>query len=145
MISDGCIFCRIVAGEAHAHFVHRDDICTAFLDVDPFNPGLTLIIPNRHAARLSNLSHGTAAHLFTVACRIATAITGTNVQSGGFNLFLSDGECAGQEVPHVHLHVLPRFPGDGLNVEVGRDPSRAAPRELAAVASEMKQQLASSD
>jgi diadenosine tetraphosphate (Ap4A) HIT family hydrolase len=117
----------------------------AFLDVHPFNPGHTLVVPNRHAARLSDLSRETAAHLFTTATRIAAVITATDLQSGGFNFFLSDGECAGQEVSHIHLHVLPRFSGDGLAVELGRDPSPTAPQELAAVASKMKKYVASSE
>ena len=132
-----CIFCRIVAGESQGHFVHRDDCCTAFLDVNPFNPGHTLIVPNLHVARLSELPHETAAHLFITATRIARAIIDSDLRSEGFNIFLSDGECAGQEVLHTHLHVLPRFSGDGLRVDLGRDPSRVPSSELTAVASKI--------
>jgi histidine triad (HIT) family protein len=134
-MSADCIFCRIAARQAHGHYIYQDDRCTAFLDVSPFNPGHTLVVPNQHFARLADLPTDVSAHLFTVGVRISQAIIDSSLRSDGFNFFLSDGECAGQEVPHIHLHVLPRFPRDGLRVSLGRVPDRAGSAELVATAS----------
>jgi histidine triad (HIT) family protein len=136
-MSVDCIFCRIAAKQAQGHYAYQDERCTAFLDVTPFNPGHTLVIPNEHVSRLSELPLHIGAHLFKVAIRISQAIVDSDLRSEGFNVFLSDGECAGQEVPHIHLHVLPRFEQDGLRVDLGRDPCRAASVELAATASKI--------
>jgi histidine triad (HIT) family protein len=134
-MSADCIFCQIAARQAQGHYVYQDDRCTAFLDVNPFNPGHTLVVPNKHFAGLADLPPDVGAHLFRIAIRLSQAIADSNVRSEGFNIFLSDGECAGQEVPHIHLHVLPRFENDGLQIDLGRDPRRAAPADLTAVAS----------
>ena len=130
-----CIFCRIAARQAQGHYVYQDERCTAFLDVSPFNPGHTLVVPNQHFARLADLPPDVGAHLFKVGSRISRAIADSSLRSDGFNLFLSDGECAGQEVPHIHLHVLPRFEQDGLLVDLGREPDREESAKLAAAAS----------
>ena len=140
-MSADCIFCHIAARRAEGHYIHQDDRCTAFLDVSPFNPGHTLVVPNKHFARLADLPPDVGAHLFSVAVRISQAIGESPLRSDGFNVFLSDGECAGQEVSHVHLHVLPRFEQDGLHVDLGRDPDRAAPSELATTASKIAECL----
>jgi diadenosine tetraphosphate (Ap4A) HIT family hydrolase len=134
-MSADCIFCRIAARRAQGHYIYQDDCCTAFLDVSPFNPGHTLVVPNTHFARLADMPPDVGAHLFKVGVRISQAIADSNLRSDGFNLLLSDGECAGQEVPHIHLHVLPRFEQDGLLVDLGREPDRAALAELAATTS----------
>jgi histidine triad (HIT) family protein len=104
-----CIFCQIAARRAQGHYIYQHNCCTAFLDVTPFDPGHTLVVPNKHFARLADLPPDVGAHLFKVGVRISQAIAESNLRSDGFNVFLSDGECAGQEVPHIHLHVLPRF------------------------------------
>jgi histidine triad (HIT) family protein len=74
-------------------------------------------------------------HLFRAAIQISQAIVDSILCSEGFNVFLSDGECAGQEVSHIHLHVLPRFKQDALHTDLGRDPERVASAKLAANAS----------
>jgi histidine triad (HIT) family protein len=132
-----CVFCRIVTGDAHGHFVYKDQYCSAFLDIDGFNPGHTLVVPNHHVPRLSDLTPEAGAHVVATALRIANAIRTSNLSSEGFNLFMSDGECAGQEVGHIHLHVLPRFLGDGINVGMGRESLAPAPAALTAVAREI--------
>ncbi len=109
-----CIFCNILSGTAPASFVYRDEVCAAFMDIQPINPGHLLVIPVAHAANLSELEPETGAHLFRVAQRLAAALRSSGVQCQGVDLFLADGEAAGQEVFHVHLHVIPRFQGDGF-------------------------------
>ncbi len=130
-----CIFCRIVAGDAPASVVHRDDRCVAFMDLRPVNPGHLLVVPLRHAAHLADADGETVAHLMRVAHRLAAALRASGLRCEGVNLFLADGAAAMQEVFHVHLHVFPRWRGDGFGLRFGPD-YRARPRaELEATAS----------
>jgi histidine triad (HIT) family protein len=108
------IFSKIIAGEAEASFIFRDDLVSAFLDVHPINPGHTLVVPNKPAVGLGDLDDETAGRMFNVGRRIAEAIRNSEIGCDGVNLLLSDGEVAGQEVFHVHLHVVPRMRGDGF-------------------------------
>ena len=126
---DGCVFCGIVAGETPASLVFRDGRCTAFMDTRPSNAGQVLVVPNDHAASLADLPEGDGAAMFAVARRVATALYRSGLRCDGVNLSLSDGEVAGQEVPHVHLHVVPRFEGDGVCPVLGPHPQDEPPRE----------------
>ncbi len=124
-----CVFCRIVQGEAPASTVYADELVRAFMDIQPVNPGHVLIVPNAHASSLSELAEHTGARLFVVAQRIAVALRESGLRCEGVNLFLADGAAAFQEVFHVHLHVLPRYAGDGFGLRFGpnygRRPTRA--------------------
>ena len=108
-----CIFCDILAGIKPANFVHRDELCAAFMDIHPVNPGHVLIVPARHAAMLAELDDDAAGHLLKVARGVDAALRSSGIRCEGVNLYLADGRIAGQEVMHVHLHVIPRFSGDG--------------------------------
>jgi histidine triad (HIT) family protein len=116
-----CIFCRIVAGELPASFVHRDDRCAAFMDIQPVNAGHLLIVPLEHGAHLADISGDMAAHLMKVGHAAAAALRASGLPCEGVNLFLADGEAAMQEVFHVHLHVIPRFRGDGFGLKFHPD------------------------
>lgn len=122
-------FTRILQGEAPATFVYRDDRVSAFLDIQPVNPGHVLVVPNEPVRSLAELDEDTGAHLFKVAMRIAEAIRKTSLRCEGVNLFLADGESAGQEVFHVHLHVIPRFKGDGFGLRFPQGYSDPRARE----------------
>ena len=138
-----CIFCQIVEGTAPSSKVYEDDICLAFMDIQPVNPGHVLVIPKVHSNDLSDLPAPTGAYLFQIAQRIVLSLTKTNVKNEGIDLFLAHGEVAGQEVFHVHLHVIPRYAGDGFGFTFGPNyanlPGRA---ELDGVATQIKKQLA---
>lgn len=134
-----CAFCRIVTGEAEASFLFRDERVAAFMDIMPVNPGHLLVIPIRHAAHLSDLDPADGARIFVVGQGLASALRGagrTGLTCDGINFFLADGEQAGQEVPHVHLHVIPRFRGDGFSLKLppgyGRRPERSDLDRIAA-------------
>ncbi len=128
-MADDCIFCRILDGAAPASLVHEDDRCVAFLDLFPGNPGHLLVVPRAHAPALAELDPDVGAHLFRVGQRLAATLRQLDdVRCDGLNLFLSDGAVAGQEVWHVHLHVLPRFSDDGVRLSFGQT-RRAADRE----------------
>ena len=114
-----CLFCEIVGGRSPSSVVFRDGRCIAFMDIQPVNPGHLLVVPIEHAATLSDLDEDVGAHVFRVAQRLAGALRASGIRCEGINLFLADGEAAGQEVFHVHLHVLPRFYGDGFGLRFG--------------------------
>ncbi len=111
---DQCIFCEIVNDRAPASLVYRDGVCIAFMDIHPVNPGHLLVIPINHATHLAELDPRTGGRLFEVAQQLAASLRRSGVQCEGVNFFLADGEAAGQDVFHVHLHVIPRFTGDGF-------------------------------
>jgi histidine triad (HIT) family protein len=108
-----CIFCDILMGLKPANFIIRDNWCAAFMDIHPVNPGHVLVVPLQHAAMLGELDDDTTGHLLTVAKRVDGALRSSGIRCEGVNLYLADGRTAGQEVMHVHLHVIPRFSGDG--------------------------------
>ena len=113
-LMNDCIFCDILAGTLPASIVHQDHACTALLDIQPINPGHTLVIPNRHTAYLADLDEESSTQLFHTAQRVAAALRKAGLRCEGVNLLLADGEAAGQEVFHIHLHVVPRFQRDGF-------------------------------
>ena len=121
-----CVFCRIVAGTAPASVAYADDRVMAFLDIAPVTPGHLLVVPRAHAVGLADLDPDTGGHVFRVAQRMAAALRRSEVRCDGVNLFLADGAAAFQEVFHLHLHVLPRWRGDGFKlVHKAGTPSRA--------------------
>jgi len=137
-----CVFCRILAGELPASFVYRDEHCAAFMDIQPVNPGHLLVIPIRHAAHLADIDAATAGRMMQLAHRLAAALRASGLRCEGVNLFLADGEVAMQEVFHVHLHVLPRFAGDGFGLRFGPHYGQRPPREdLDAAAAKIRQGL----
>jgi len=124
-----CIFCEIAAGRAPASIVARDDRVCAFLDIQPVNPGHLLVVPVRHAASLADLNPEDGAHLFRVAQKLTAAVRHSAVRCEGVTLLLADGKAAGQEVFHVHLHVIPRFSEDGFGFRFGTGYSELPSRE----------------
>jgi histidine triad (HIT) family protein len=140
--SVGCAFCDIVRGAAPASVVYTDDRVMAFMDIQPVNEGHVLVVPLAHAAKLADLDTETAGHLFQITTKLAAAVRRSGVRCEGINLFLADGEAAGQEVFHVHLHVIPRFRGDGFGFRFSREYYRLPDRSvLNGVASGIRQML----
>jgi histidine triad (HIT) family protein len=122
----GCPFCDVVAGRLPASELYADDLVQAFLDIRPITTGHLLVVPRSHAAGLADLPEPTGRALFTTAQRMAAALRGSEVRCDGINFFLADGTVAGQEVEHVHLHVVPRFAGDGFQLSANfQSPDRA--------------------
>jgi histidine triad (HIT) family protein len=140
-MEEGCVFCRIVSGKEPASFVHEDEVVVAFMDLLPLNAGHTLVVPRRHASGLAELDPVDGAKMFEVGQRIAIAIRKSGLRCDGVNLRVNDGEAAGQDVWHVHLHVIPRVHGDGFG---GRRPPgyAIAPRdELDVIAKQIRRGL----
>jgi len=109
---DKCLFCAITAGKVPAHVVYEDERIIAFLDIHPNALGHTLIIPRTHAARIDDLSAEDAAALFTALHKLTKPIREA-VEAEATTTGINDGPGSGQEVPHVHIHVIPRRGGDG--------------------------------
>ena len=132
-VTVNCIFCAIVAGSSPVSLLYRDEQVMAFLDIRPITPGHLLVVPIGHATALADLDPAVGAELFRVGQRAAAALRRGDI-GGGVNFFLADGEVAGQEVFHVHLHVIPRTAGDGFSIG-GRftSPPRSVLHEQAAL------------
>jgi histidine triad (HIT) family protein len=137
-----CVFCRISTGQAEASLVYQDDSVTAFMDILPVNTGHLLVVPNRHTPDLAGLDEATGGRMFGVAVRMAQALRVVGVPCEGVNLYLADGRAAGQEVLHVHLHVLPRFAGDGFGLRRSKRLDRISRTELDAVAARIRSAIA---
>lgn len=108
-----CIFCKIAAGEIPSATVYEDEDFRAILDIAPAHKGHTIILPKTHAANLLELDESTAAKLLPVAKRIAKALK-EELGCDGINLLQNNGAAAGQSVFHLHVHVIPRYEGDGI-------------------------------
>jgi len=112
------------------------------MDLHPINPGHMLVVPNRHATYVSDLEEAESAQMFRVAQRLTVAVRRSGLKCEGVNFFLADGEAAGQEVFHAHLHIFPRYDGDDFSLRLppgyGRDATR---KELNEAAQKIKEGL----
>ncbi|WP_432519151.1 HIT family protein [Kineococcus sp. SYSU DK006] len=115
--AQGCIFCDIARHEAEASRAYEDETVVASMDRYPVTPGHLLLVPRRHAVGMEDLDDATGAHVWAAAHDLARALRRSTLRPEGINLFLNDGEAAFQTIFHLHLHVLPRYTGDGWPVE----------------------------
>jgi diadenosine tetraphosphate (Ap4A) HIT family hydrolase len=112
----GCVVCAIVVREAEASVVYEDETVVVFMSLHPVTPGHLLVVPREHAVGLEDLDRVTGAHVWSVAHDMARALRRSSMRCEGINVFLCDGEVAFQTVLHFHLHVIPRYAGDGWNL-----------------------------
>jgi len=139
-----CIFCKILRREAPASLVYEDVNTLAFLDIRPITPGHTLVIPKVHAAYLADLPESSPGPIMETARKVAMALRRSGLRCEAVNLWIADGTEAGQEVFHVHMHVIPRFAGDGFGIRAGPEYGRMAGREqLAANAAKIRRAMES--
>lgn len=142
----GCVFCQIVAGEQPASYVYEDaDVC-AFMDIRPVNSGHVLVIPKAHAENLADVRDDVSAAMMRTVNLAVQGLRRCGVRMDTFNLFLADGPAAGQEVPHAHLHVIPRYEGDGwrLVIEYGSEWAQRPRNELDELAGRIRGGIAES-
>ncbi len=132
---DGCIFCRIVAGEIPATRVHEDERTVAFLDLFPASRGHLLVIPRAHAADATEADPADLAACMDVAARFARRAR-ERLGADGVNLQTNVGPAAGQTVFHLHVHVVPRYAG-GPRI-LAWEPGAATPEELAELADALR-------
>ena len=110
-----CIFCKIANGEIPSSTVYVDEDFRVILDLGPASKGHSLILPKKHAANIYELPDETAGKAMILAKKMAGKLTDA-LNCDGFNIVQNNGEIAGQTVNHFHLHLIPRYEGDGLNL-----------------------------
>lgn len=122
-MADDCIFCAIVAGRAPARVVYSDDSTVAFLDIFPLTRGHTLVVPRAHSHDLLHAPEEDVIAVATAARKVAAAaVSPQGLGADGFNIIQANGAVAFQTVFHLHLHVLPRYRGDGFVLPFERHP-----------------------
>ena len=134
MKKDDCIFCRIACGEIPSKTLYEDEQFRVILDLGPATKGHALILPKDHAANLYELPEETAAAVMRLAKKMALKMR-DKLHCDGLNLVQNNGETAGQTVPHFHLHLIPRYKGDGQNINWV--PGKPSQEELEAVRKEI--------
>jgi len=108
-----CVFCRIVAKEIPATVVHEDEHTLAFMDIGQVNPGHVLVAVKKHAENIFALDEAQAGAVFRSAAKVARAIRGA-FEPQGLSVYQANGAAAGQTVLHLHIHLVPRYEGDGM-------------------------------
>ena len=107
-----CLFCKIAGKKISALVVYENDNTLAFLDIHPRAPGHVLVIPKYHAGKLTNLPDSEVGPLFAAVKTVAQMLDGA-LTPDGLTIGINQGEASGQEVDHLHIHLLPRFLSDG--------------------------------
>ena len=110
-----CIFCKIAAGEIPSVSVYEDDRVFAFMDINPLSEGHLLIIPKAHAATIYEITEDDFLAVMSATHKLADAVKKA-LNPDGINLLQLNGRAANQVVPHLHMHIVPRWSGDGLTI-----------------------------
>jgi len=134
-VAEDCIFCKIVAGELPSERIDEDEHTIAFIDLNPWTRGHALVIPRRHSRNLYEVPDEDLQYAVVAAKRLALAMR-DRLSCDGVNLLNACEPPAWQTVFHTHIHVIPRYEGDPLQVPVR--PRQAEPDELAQVAAELR-------
>ena len=137
----GCIFCDIIDSAVESSQVFSNEHALAFMDISQITPGHVLVVSRRHAETITDLSSDEAAETFRVVHLISQAVRSSDLRCDGMNIWQSNGAAAMQEVPHVHFHIIPRFPGDPLELRIRRNRPTFARPELDAFAAKIRDQL----
>ena len=136
-----CLICSIVEGRVPAHRVYEDDYCLAFLDIRPAAPGHTMIVPKAHVSRVEDLSPEQAQALFSALHRLLAPIRDA-VGADATTIGVNNGPGSGQEVPHVHIHILPRRRGDRGGIIQSLGPGGRA--DLTEIAEKIRERITAS-
>lgn len=129
MANPSCPFCAIIMGEGWAREIYRDDHTVAFFPLQPATLGHTLVVPRRHIPDIWGLPEADAACLARAVLRVATALR-TAVASDGLNIIQSSGAAATQTVPHLHVHLVPRWAADAMGPIWPAKPPSHSPQAL---------------
>ena len=115
-MKNDCVFCAIAAGELPCFKVYEDDVVLAYLDINPFSKGHTLVIPKAHTAGLLDTGDDVLAAVLSRVRKVAAHLKEA-LPCDGFNILQNNGEAAGQTVKHLHFHIVPRLAGEPLAFE----------------------------
>jgi histidine triad (HIT) family protein len=114
-----CLFCKIAAGEIPAEKIYEDSGAIAFLDINPINPGHTLIIPKEHYRNIFEMPDETLSQIAPLVKKISEALK-ESLDADGINIGMNNEPAAGQEVFHAHIHIMPRYENDGYKMWHGK-------------------------
>ena len=134
-----CIFCRIIGGEIPSSKVYEDDKVYAFMDINPLNDGHLLIIPKTHAATIDEIGTEDFRAVMSATHKLAGAVKKA-LNPEGINIMQLNGKAANQVVPHLHVHIVPRWSGDGLTI-CNWEPAPGDMKRVNHVCEEIKSQL----
>lgn len=112
MQDENCVFCKIASGKIPARVVMQNDRAVVLLDAFPLAPGHTLVIPKSHYAKVQDMGEQDAMAVFEITRKVVGAVEAGS-QVGASAIAIHNGSDAGQEIPHVHVHIVPRKKGDG--------------------------------
>ncbi len=130
MKDDNCIFCKLANGVFPTNSIYEDEDFNVILDLGPATKGHALILPKEHYNNLYELPDETAAKVMKLAKRMAIHMT-DRLGADGFNLLQNNNEVAGQTVYHFHMHLIPRYEGDGQHISFV--PGKPSAEELTAI------------
>lgn len=116
MKDNNCIFCKIANGEIPSSTLYEDEMVRVILDISPASKGHALILPKEHYANLYEISDEMASHVIKTAKKMAKKMQ-EELGSEGLNVLQNNGELAGQTVFHYHMHLIPRYQGDKVNMK----------------------------
>ena len=138
MTKDDCIFCKIASGEIPSTSVYEDEDSKVILDISPASRGHALILPKLHYDNAYEMDEAFAAKVFPLAVKMSKAMKKA-LNCDGFNILQNNEEAAGQTVFHFHVHLIPRYAGD--DVQIASKPHETTKEEQEEVASLIKKQL----
>ena len=115
-MKNDCVFCAIAAGEIPSFKVYEDDLVLAYLDINPFTKGHTLVIPKAHSANLLETDEATLAAVIARVKKVAAHLKAA-LPCDGFNILQNNGAAAGQTVMHLHFHIVPRYGSEPIAFE----------------------------
>lgn len=127
---EDCLFCKIIKGDIPATKVYEDDKVVAFLDINPVNPGHTLVVTKKHYEDFLSCEDDVLENLVIAMKKVANAITEA-LELKGFNIEQNNGSIAGQIIPHLHFHIIPRNENDGLRHWPGNKYKEGEAEEIA--------------
>lgn len=135
---EDCVFCGILGGQLPASFVYEDESAVALLDLHPIHAGHTLVVPREHHADAASCPRRLAGHLFGVSTVLGPAIVRAT-DAHGFNVWTANGKAAGQDIFHLHLHILPRYREDSFGLRFPKSyPNEARRSDLDQMADRIK-------
>ena len=138
MSKEDCIFCKIANGVIPSATVYEDSICRVILDINPASKGHALIIPKEHFDNVYSMDADTASKIFTIATEVAKAQK-AELNPDGLNIIQNNGEAAGQTVFHFHMHLVPRYINDTVNVTW--KPGESDKTELEALSNALRKRI----
>ena len=138
MNEDSCIFCRIAQKQLPASSVYEDEKVMAFLDIRPLNEGHTLVIPKAHYENVFDVPRELNAYIHGVTKQIAIAVKKA-MNADGISIIQQNVKAANQDVPHLHVHVIPRY--NGQKMPSFSETSEANREQLSQTAAKIRKQL----